>query len=339
LRPLYVLMQSPATVICVTPVRNEAWILERFLRSASEWADVIVVADQASEDESRAIARSFPKVRLIANRSPAYDEGARQALLLGEARKVPGRRVIVALDADEALSANVLASSEWERLKRAPGGTVAFFDWVNLQPGLETAWIPSEPIPFALVDDGAEHTGTQVHSRRVPLRDGSPKLRIDEVKVLHFQHVDWRRMQSKQRWYQCWEALNHPEKRPIQIYRQYHRMDAFPASEMHEADRSWLEPGTEFGDGRAREALLHWDHEVLAWLAEHGAQRFRRIAIWDVDWLSLARAWGHQVTPATLGDPRTPFERAVHGWLRRTQPIAGRRRIRAIQRALAPLGW
>ena len=37
--------ESP-TVICLTPVRNESWILERFRPGASMWADHIVIADQ-----------------------------------------------------------------------------------------------------------------------------------------------------------------------------------------------------------------------------------------------------------------------------------------------------
>ena len=34
------------TVICVTPVKNEARILPRFLRCAATWADHILIADQ-----------------------------------------------------------------------------------------------------------------------------------------------------------------------------------------------------------------------------------------------------------------------------------------------------
>src|SRR4051794_21317449 len=102
------------TVICVTPVRNESWILDRFLRAAELWADHIVVADQASTDGSREIAEGFEKVRVIENTAPAYDEGARQRLLLDAAREIPGRRLIVALDADEALAAGWEDTAEWE---------------------------------------------------------------------------------------------------------------------------------------------------------------------------------------------------------------------------------
>ena len=47
---------APPTVIALAPVRNEAWILERYLRCAALWADHVVVADQGSDDGCREIA-------------------------------------------------------------------------------------------------------------------------------------------------------------------------------------------------------------------------------------------------------------------------------------------
>ena len=45
------------TVIVICAVRNEAWILPRFLAVASHIADHIIVADQGSTDGSRDICR------------------------------------------------------------------------------------------------------------------------------------------------------------------------------------------------------------------------------------------------------------------------------------------
>ena len=76
------------TVICLTPVKNEAWILERFLRCASLWADYIIIADQGSDDGSVEIATRFPKVILVENPSSIFNEPERQKLLL-EAARIP----------------------------------------------------------------------------------------------------------------------------------------------------------------------------------------------------------------------------------------------------------
>jgi glycosyltransferase involved in cell wall biosynthesis len=331
------------TVVCVTPVKNEAWVLERFLSSASLWADHIVVADQGSTDGSPDIARRFPKVTLVENSSRDYDEGARQALLLETARGIPGRRLIVALDADEALSANVLGSAEWKAALEAPEGTVVRFDWVNLLPGLERCWIPPEPLALGFVDDGRAHSGACIHSTRVPVPADAPELTMREVKALHYQHASPARMRSKQRWYQCWERIQNPGKRPIQLYRQYHHMDAIPSAWHRDVDPEWLRGYEDQGiDMRtAPEDEGHWwDAQILDWMAEHGVEPFRRLDIWDVDWPAVARLTDRELPRGLEGDPRSRFERAVHTWLERTQRRrAGARSVRLMQRLLIPLGW
>lgn len=330
-------------VICVTPVRNEAWILEPFLNSAALWADRIIVADQGSTDGSAELARRHPAVTVVENPAPGYDEGSRQRLLLAAARRIPGRRLIVALDADEALSSTWMHTAEWDAARAAPPGTAFAFDWVNVLPGGKAAWIPRHKIVFAFVDDGSQHRGERIHSTRVPVADATAVVPLDEVKVLHFQHHYWRRMESKQRWYQCWEALENPSKRPIQIYRQYHGMHAFAREEIHPLDQSWLdgyrERGVDLRDARDDDPYW-WDAEVFDWIVEHGARRFAKLALWDVDWADIGRRLGRDVPAARVRDPRGRFAKAVHRWLATTQ----RRDVEApatrwAQRLLIPLGW
>jgi Glycosyltransferases involved in cell wall biogenesis len=93
-------------VICLTPVKNESWILERFLKCTSLWADHIIIADQNSDDGSEEIAKSFQKVIYVKNSASQFNEPERQKLLINEARKISGEKVLVALDADEALTGN-----------------------------------------------------------------------------------------------------------------------------------------------------------------------------------------------------------------------------------------
>jgi glycosyltransferase involved in cell wall biosynthesis len=329
-------------VICITPVRNEAWILDRFLSAAELWADHIVLADQGSTDDTREIAAGFGKVRVIANESPGYDEGARQRLLLEAAREVPGRRLIVALDADEALTSDTWKTPEWRAALAAEPGTVLAFEWVNLLPGRERVFVPRERVSFAFVDDERDHAGARIHSTRVPVGSGAPILEMDAVKVLHLQYTAWKRMESKQRWYQAWERINHPEKRPIQIFRQYNRMLAFPEEELRPYDPAWLEGYRERGielDEHPDDSSLWWDEEVAGWLVARGTDPFRRIDLWDVDWPAAARAADLTAAPGALADPRSRFERYVHRWLRATQRKPDARSTRFFQRLLIPLGW
>src|SRR6478735_6483087 len=118
---------SRPTIIVLVPVKNEAWVLKTFLECTSLWADHIIVADQSSEDASREIATAFPKVTLIDNPQREYSEVGRQRLLLQAARRVPGPRLLVAIDADEMISANILDSPEWKVALDQPAGTILDF--------------------------------------------------------------------------------------------------------------------------------------------------------------------------------------------------------------------
>jgi glycosyltransferase involved in cell wall biosynthesis len=316
------------TTIVVTPVRNEAWILPRFLGCASLWADRIVIADQGSTDGSREIAAGHPKVTLIDNPEPGYDEGARQRLLLEAARQIPGKRLIFALDADEILAATWGESADFRSLVDAPPGTVARMRWANVLPGFDSCWLPDEEIVFGYVDDGADHPGERIHSVRLPVAPSARSVSLADVKVLHYQYANWERMKSKQRWYQCWELLNLPHKRPIQLYRQYHHMDAIPAERIEPLPERWVAPYEAEGiDMRSDpdEVRFPWDEEVAGWMRAHGANRFKKLDIWDAGWEEA--------------DPRGPVVRLVHRWLRATQNRYERRRIRLLQRALIPFGW
>lgn len=316
------------TTIVVTPVRDEAWILDRFLRCASLWADRIVIADQGSTDGSREIAARHPKVTLIDNPWPEYDEGARQRLLLEAARGFSGRRLIFALDADEILAGTWMTSAAFRELAGAPPGTVVRMRWANVLPGVRSCWLPDEDIVFGYVDDGAEHSGERIHSVRLPVAASAPSVSLPDVRVLHYQYANWERMKSKQRWYQCWELLNVPRKRPIQLYRQYHHMDAIPPERIRPLPEEWIAPYEAEGiDMRSIPEQAHhpWDDEVAGWIRAHGARRFRKLDIWDADW--------------EAEDPRGRPTRLVHRWLRATQDGYERSRTRLVQRALIPFGW
>jgi hypothetical protein len=84
----------------------------------------------------------------------------------------------------------------------------------------------------------------------------------------------------------------------------------------------------------------YWDSAVLDLFDEHGVERFRRLALWDVDWAQRSRELGRPVEPGRLRDPRNPAERLVHRWLKRTQgrgPLE--REVYWVEKALRASGW
>src|SRR3989304_9881587 len=111
-------------IICLTPVKNEAWILDNFIKCASLWADHIIIADQDSTDDSRKIANKYSNVKLINNPYKGeYNEREVRQVLIEEARKLKGPRVLISLDADEVLSPDFMNSGEWQKVIFSKPGT------------------------------------------------------------------------------------------------------------------------------------------------------------------------------------------------------------------------
>src|SRR5713226_5902786 len=122
-------MTERPSIVVLTPLKNDAWILRRFLEVTSVFADLIIVADQGSTDGGLEICSEFEKVTVIDNSASDYDEATRQELLIATARRlVPLPRILMALDSDEILTAGSIGSSDWQRMLAAPPGTAVFFE-------------------------------------------------------------------------------------------------------------------------------------------------------------------------------------------------------------------
>jgi Glycosyl transferase family 2 len=332
-------MANP-TIICLTPIKNEAWILDRFLKCASIWADCIIIADQNSTDGSREIALSYPKVTLIDNPSASFNEPERQKLLLEEARKIPGKRILIALDADEALTANFIDNPEWQTVLDAPTGTVISFQWANLRPDLQTYW-SAYCLPLGFIDDDSEHVGSNIHSSRLPRPNNSLTISLWNIKVLHYQFTDWERMQSKHRWYQCWERLNNSNRKSIDIYRQYHHMDIISLPEIKPIPSEFFDGYTKQGIDMTsirRSASYWWDEQVLDLFDKYGTEKFRREAIWGINWTQISQNIGRNNSATNYTDPRHQFDKLIHKWLRKTQAKPSLQR-KVIESILSLFHW
>lgn len=339
-------------VFCLTPVKNEAWILERFLRCASLWADHIIIADQGSTDGSREIAQKFAKVKLIENTSEGWSEPVRQQMLLAEARRFPGPKVLFSLDADEFLTANFATSLEWNSILSASPGTVISIQWPEIEINFSDLSYFYYPVslPFGFVDDGTEHKPELIHGRRVPMPSGGRMLSLTEIKLMHYCLVDTGRFESRIRWYQCFEHLS-LNKKPIDLYRYYNKIRFISPQAIAKVPLEWIDGYRERGIDMSsvnRDVNYRWDREVLAYFKEYGTRKFKRLAIWNVEWSKLRDERYPEEFPQDLSDPRSKFDKFVHRWLEFSQPDfslyaspkLGRRLFhKSVKKALGLLGW
>lgn len=337
-------MSGAPKIIVLTPVKNEAWILDRFLAVTNRFADAILIADQQSTDASRDIAARYERVVWIDNPGTDYDEASRQRLLLAEARsRWPAPAILLALDADEILAADALASADWRKMLAAPPGTVLLFEKPDLLPGIERCIrYPANPVALGFVDDGtAEHRARHIHSPRLPQPSGAPRLLIDGVKFLHYGLTRTATQLAKVRYYAVLENLagTNPLHRRRRYYGHFQRdLAAQTAGNAESIPRAWFESWEALGiDMRSvcEDAMPWQEIEVLRAFARHDTRRFWLDAIWDVDWEQrrvAALREGIEGIPTTPVTPPPRTHRALGlaidaaRWL-----IASLRRPRAAQ--------
>jgi hypothetical protein len=329
-------MTAKPKIICLTPVKNEAWILDRFLTAASLWADHIIIADQMSTDGSREIYKKYPKVILIDNPSETFNEPERQKLLINEARKIQGPRLLITLDADEMFTPNVFTSPEWNTILEAEPGTIFKFQWANFCPDLKNMWFGAY-FPWGYMDDGSEHTeNNKIHTSRIPLPIGNSIVQLNEIKVIHFQYTSWERMQSKHRWYQCYEKIHFPKQSALDIFRMYNHMYAIPSNQIIPIPVEWIQKYNKMGIDITtvhRETKLWLDEQILNNIEQYGAFYFKKINIWDVNWKEKAKLWGRQ-NEDVFSDPRNIFDKLIQLWLIKTQKKHQKRIFRYIDKII-----
>lgn len=312
-------------IIVLTPVKNESWILEKFILATSLWADKIIFAYQDSDDNTLKILNKYKDiVKIVKNKCDEFNEPERQKLLINEARKIKGNNIFIALDADEFLTLNKKSFLELKKIKELNRGTVVMFDWVNIKLDKFVYWMAPQKMPFGYVDNNDKHQGQIIHSIRVPMTNESQIYYAKHIKVMHYQYTDWARMESKHRWYQCWELIHNKTKNPIEIYRQYHHMYSIKEQNLHKIPNHWFS----FYSSRhidLKKVVIdnkyYWDKIVFLLFKKYGINYFKKLSIWDVNWNNL-------LSTSKIYDPRGMFDKVVHYYLKTTQIYSDKKIIK-----------
>jgi len=323
-------------IICLTPIKNEEWILDRFIKCSSLWADTIIISDQGSDDLSKEIALKYDNVIVIDNPLDEYDEWLNRKVLFEEARKIEGEKLFITIDADEAFNSNFFNPDFLDELLSFPAATVFKSNFINITPDMDNYWTGPISIPWGFMDDGSEYVADKIHTNRIIYPEKAKKVFFDDIKIMHFQYTDWERMESKHRWYQCWERINNPSKSSIDIYRAYHHMYSVKKEDIKKLPEEWFSIYLENGIDVKKVnkfKTYYWDKIVLGYIEKYGADFFSREAIWDIDWVKVAKEYGFKNTEI-FKDPRSMFQKLIHKWLKRTQSNPSRIDIRIITKIL-----
>ncbi|AFY30866.1 glycosyltransferase family 2 protein [Calothrix sp. PCC 7507] len=277
-------------IVVITPIKNEEWILDRFLSVTSQFADHIIIADQNSTDNSIDICKRYPKVTLIANKSDKFNEAERQLLLINTARElVPEHKILLALDADEILAANATQTSGWQAMLRAKPGTVLCFEKPELYLTPDQCLRYDYPWPLGYVDDGAEHQPKKIHSIRIPQPEYSSILHIHDVKILHYALSRISGQQAKMRYYSVLENIFSTHSLITRRRAYVFNRDVISKDRLSQSPKEWFCKWEELGIDMhtVENKKYYWqDFEVLKYFSQYGYLRFWFDDIWKFDWES-----------------------------------------------------
>lgn len=281
-------------VIVLTPIKNESWILERFLSVTEQFADAIIIADQMSTDDSREIVKRYSKAVLIDNTNPEYDELYRQQLLIDKARELfPGKKCLLALDADEIMTAASMTSSFWSRLNDFEEGTVLTFEKPDIISPVTQCIRYDSYFTLGYIDDGAPHTGKKIHSVRIPRKPDSPVVEIEDVKFMHYALTRTIEYRSRQRLYSVIENVKNiaPFHRRLLSY-SYRLNDYVSQHTISNTPEDWFNGWERAGINMRTiqtSEVNNYTAQVLDYLQEYGVKRFFLDDIWDKDWEVFCR--------------------------------------------------
>lgn len=331
---------SRPTIVVITPVRNEAWVLDAFLTCTSSWADYIILADQHSDDGTREIAAKYEKVILIDNPTQEWYEYICRTRLLEEAAKIPGDKIIFGLDADEFLSEGFENTESWQRIVHSRQNEIFCFNWLNLYDDFSTVEYTSMHYEWAahfddsvdFVEEYKKREKHAVHCSRVPCLDSGEcqYIPVDDFWVVHLAKLNHEKVRQKFDFYQVtWVDKNEEKANPIGMYRGYSKY--YPDRLTHldaPVKLCCMGSGTDHSDlVRTSDYGKHYVDEMVQVFRREGTDKFLKLCIWDNPYLIKAGV-----------KPKIPLKyRMLHSYLRKTQSKSGAKIIKLTDKVLRRL--
>ena len=215
-------------LVCLMPVRNEAWCLGLTARAALMWCDTLVCLNHASTDASSEILREInrvdPRVVIIDEPDPKWDEMAHRQTMLCAARKLRASHIAI-IDADEIVTGNLNVRALLEPM---PYGSMLNLPGYNLRGRIDLyhangVW-GRRWFSCAFRDDAsASWTGDTFHHREPHGLNWRPYRPVVQGQggIMHLWGVSERRLRAKHALYKITERLRWPDKLASRIETEY----------------------------------------------------------------------------------------------------------------------
>ena len=285
------------TIIAVTPVRNEAWVLNAYLACTSSWADYIILADQHSTDGSREIASRYPKVILIDNPAEEMNQAEARRLLFSEVDKIAGDKIVFAIDADEFLSPNFAETLSWKAILGSKPNSIFCLKWLNMYGDMNHAlsnndnryldWVCHLDSNISLADEYFKREQNAVHECRIPcLNESDCKYyMVDDISFVHLARLNLERTKNKEDFYQVSTIDKRSQSfSAISLYRMYHHHYSIVV--LAESVKLLSVDGEDHSDKvRLDDVGLYYIDEIVSIVQRQSWIPFGKVDIWNNPYL------------------------------------------------------
>lgn len=272
-------------IIAFIPAKNEETFLPFCIASLQTWVDEIIIYDDHSTDQTRAIAEKYGCTVITENykTESGWPEHEIRERLLEEGRRRNGTH-FVGIDADEIFTPAFTKKAHGILSKMQPGDSLSLrwiTLWKNDTQGRIDGVYKHLSKQFIFCDDGiSHHQYAFLGVGRIPISATGKIITSDDTLggVLHYQYVVWNKTQIKQAWYRCSELLKKERSA-----RRINNMYAISLDGTHvrtaSLPKEWI-PDQKVADI----AVTHtWQYEqICTWLEQYGIEFFEPLQIWHI---------------------------------------------------------
>jgi len=311
--------EKPTKIIGLVAVRNEENIIEQCLRALSYYVDSIVILNDASTDDTLAIAqrltKELPIEKIISYQNSSWEHRSEifnKQKLLNVGRELNGTHFIC-IDADEMFTAFCKINNSLRNcISALKPGQALILQMPHLWRGLDyyredySRWSPEKCwCDCIFCDDGVcdysdnikssisgfIHVGRIPNNRKCSERD--IKIMNINFSIIHFRFVNWNDIMIKRAWYICLEWIRaHKSLTETQLLKRAKEINFFYTviedfneehMELKPVNPAWFD--YPFFKPECFLAEVIWrKRRVLDWFEEYGKDFFSFLDIWNIDW-------------------------------------------------------
>lgn len=321
-------MKRHPLLICMSSTRNYGWVTRAFCEANSRWADYIIIVDQMSTDDTRAICAEYEKVIIVDDPDLSYSETRRSTMALKRARQIEGDKILIYLAIDEVLPANWMDTNDGQRILNSVPTDMFQLNWANLMPDKKHyRTVSSGEMYRVFHDDNITlyyNQNKDMHTHCLPYHFGGAEYDVLDFPILHFGYYNVMFQYVKLRYYQMVDYDKNP--RSAVTLSRFYNFDVNYQYQVDDLDNSpaWFWEDFDIFSLVNINIPITLLEDCKKFIDANGIEKYIKLDIWDDVMLRELQ----------MEDPRPLWARLFHAYLRVTAPYKKTVLVRAIDKLL-----